>query len=327
MVGNFYKKSSVNILLLLFYAILLKWPVLKNVEPIAVSASDGVLFQNFANYLNGLKFGNSIANSIAFALIFIQAIQISYLFNTNKFFVNANYLVGMAYILCTSFLHKFNVLNSGLVLNSIFLLIWFKSFSLIQTNSGKSLIFNLALALSLGTFINKFSFVFVAFVIYQMALYRRFKWNEYAVLVLGLLVPYYFLGGYAIYTGQNDYAKYLVSIKLQLPKIENPKLLFATVMVLISLLILGIILVQSNNKKLPIQSRKVWGATFVYFLSGLLVSVLCNQLWFYVMCLLPLSAFVAAFFYYLKPYKMAIVLHWLLFVYAVANLVLFKKVA
>jgi len=103
-IGIFRQKNPANILVLLFFGVLIKLPMFIHPHSATIQQKDGVLFHNILKLLEPAGKTNSILYpALAFILLFTQAISLTRLINNFRMMTRPNYLPGMAYLLVTSF--------------------------------------------------------------------------------------------------------------------------------------------------------------------------------------------------------------------------------
>src|SRR5205814_1532006 len=164
---------------------------------------DGILFHSILNFLRpaGTAWPGFYA-ALAFLLLFTQAISLTRIMNDHRMMSRSNYLVGMSYLLITSFFPEWNYFTAPLLINSILILIlgWlFKSYNL---QTAKALIFNIGLAIGICSFIFFPSVSFILWIFFALMIMRPFRIDEWLLFILGFTVPYYFYGVYLFFTDQ-----------------------------------------------------------------------------------------------------------------------------
>jgi hypothetical protein len=314
----FSNKSSANIILLFIYGFVLKYKYITSGTLLVVNKNDGILFQYITkHYLTSVNNNALFCNVFAYLLLFFQALQLSNIVSANKFFKNDNYLVGMSYLLITSFLPNFNFLSSALFLNSIILIIWQYSYSIQNTKTPKTLLFNIGIFIGLACFIQEFAVFYIGLVFFMILTHRPFKWNEYLITILGVLVPFYLLMATQFIMDNLQLKNYLFNVEISIPSFKSKQLLFIIIMILLALVLFGFFNVLSNNKRLPIQSRKAWSVAYVITCISVIIALFASNLAHWTQVLLPAATCIGAVFFFIKPIKIASFLHWALIAFVI----------
>ena len=76
----------------------------------------------------------------------------------------------------------------------------------------------------------------------------------------------------------------------------------------------GIIYIQKNFMRQLIQARKSWNLTFLYLMVAIFVPFVnaTHSFEYWILCAVPLAAFIAATFLYPVKSAFPLVLHWLM---------------
>ena len=113
MIGLFKQKSPGNLIILLIFGLLIKLPLFLYPKDVRVQEYDGALYRWF---IQSLPVNNAfMVNLLAFGLLYLQALLITYLANEYRMMSRQNYLPGMAYLLITSLLPEWSYLSAPLV--------------------------------------------------------------------------------------------------------------------------------------------------------------------------------------------------------------------
>ena len=81
----------------------------------------------------------------------------------------------------------------------------------------------------------------------------------------------------------------------------------------------GIFYIQQNFRRQLIQARKAWNLTFLYLLVAVFVPFVnaTHSFEYWILCAVPLSAFIAAAFLYPAKKWFPAVLHWLMVAFVI----------
>lgn len=176
----------------------------------------------------------------------------------------ANFLPGMAYILITSLLPEFSRLSSPLLASTLFILLFINLFSANNEKITKGSIFNAGLIAGFAILIFLPSLLFLIWVYAAFAMLRPFKLNEWLLLLMGVLAPYYFLGIYLYLTDSFSwnyfYRGLSISLRTEKYTIWHAGGLFLVLMPLLA----GIYYIQALSGRMLIHVRKAWILMIIY---------------------------------------------------------------
>ena len=157
------------------------------------------------------------------------------------------------------------------------------------------------------------SFPLILVMFFTIAVFRPFRLNEWLILLIGIIAPFYFFGAWLFITDRSG----LVLQQLQIfqPHIIRPANLPLTIITLAitgAAIVAGIFLWQSNSGRMIIQVRKSWGVLFVMLLLLIPAVFIVNDAWpnALLMAAVPASAFVANTFLYPKRNFVPAVIFW-----------------
>ncbi len=293
MVGVFRQKYSGNIVTLFFLGVLLKLPVFIFPQPALENAQDGFAYKKLIQILEPFATAfPSVYSLLAFILIFFNAITLTRFINNQRLMVSPNYLPGMAYLLLTSLVPEFNVLSSQLVVTVFYLIIFIQIFRSFKPNVAKTDIFNAGLMLGLATTFFTPSLVFLAWLIIALALLRPFKLNEWLLMLLGLLTPYYFAIA-ILYLKNSDFSILFTQFDFGV-NTQSPTLWIAgAVFLILAPLLTGAYYSQSYAGRMLIHVRKAWSLFFIFILVCILAIFFSPTAGYenWVMVLTPIAAF------------------------------------
>jgi hypothetical protein len=317
--GIFGRRNPSNIVLLFFYGLGLRFFIIPmNLTPIRAK-SDGSLYQALIAWLEpaGRQFP-SLYTWLAFLLLFSQALILNGMVNKLRLMNRPNFLPAMSYLLITAFFSQWNQLSSAMIVNTLLLWIWSSLNRLQQGDRAKTLLFNAGFALGLGNFFYSYSFTFGLVIFAALILYRSSRLNEYLLPVLGFLTPYYFILAYRYWMGNWHWRDYLLHLNFNLPSLPETKWMLTGVLLILLLALAGLYFVQKQSGKMLIQARKSWSLLLFYLLISLLVPFVNADFGYWILCLLPLSAFIACAFMYMRGRWFKNILHWLAVGFALA---------
>lgn len=317
--GTFKANNSYNNFLLLLYGLLLKLPIFLHPHVPQPQQIDGFLYRML---LTGLKPASAhfpvIFPVITFILLFSQAVYFNKLVNDLRIMQRPHYLTGMSYLLITSLFTGWNVLSSPLIINSILIWVWSKMSGLYSDSKPKNSLFNIGIAIGIGTFFYFPSIAFSALIIFGLAITRPFKLAEWLMALLGIIAPYYFLLSIVFLTDKwKGYT--FPGFAVTAPLFDQSNWAYLAIVIILISSIIGIFYIQQNFRRQLIQARKTWNLTFLYLLVAVFVPFVnaTHSFEYWILCAVPLSAFVAATFLYPAKNWFPAVLHWLMVAFVI----------
>lgn len=319
MTGTFKANNSYNNVLLLFYGLLLKVPMFLHPHVPQPQQVDGFLYRAV---LNGLKPAATqfsfIYPLITFILLYTQAIYFNKLVNDLRIMQRPHYLTGMSYLLLTSLFAEWNVLSSPLIINSLLIWVWSKMSGLYSDQNPKTALFNIGIAIGIGTFFYFPSIAFAALIIFGLAITRPFKLAEWLIALLGIITPYYFLLAIVFLTDKWKGYKF-PGFAVTSPVFDQSRWAYGAIIIVLISSIAGIFLIQQNFRRQLIQARKSWNLTFLYLLVAVFVPFVnaTHSFEYWILCAVPLSAFLAATFLYPSKNWVPAALHWLMVAFVI----------
>lgn len=319
MTGTFKANNSYNNVLLLFYGLLLKLPMFLHPFVPQPQQVDGFLYRAV---LNGLKPAATqfsfIYPLITFILLYTQAIYFNKLVNDLRIMQRPHYLTGMSYLLLTSLFAEWNVLSSPLIINSLLIWVWSKMSGLYSDQNPKTALFNIGIAIGIGTFFYFPSIAFAALIIFGLAITRPFKLAEWLIALLGIMTPYYFLLAIVFLTDKWKGYKF-PGFAVTAPVFDQSRWAYAAIIIVLISAVAGIFYIQQNFRRQLIQARKSWNLTFLYLLVAVFVPFVnaTHSFEYWILCAVPLSAFLAATFLYPAKSWVPAALHWLMVAFVI----------
>lgn len=303
MIGLFKQKSPGNIALLFIFGLLVKLPLFLHPKTTTAGVTDGPLYQAFLQYV--IANNAFLASILAFALLYTQALQVSYLANEYRLLPRPNYLAGMAYLLITSLLPQWSYLSANLLANTFIIWMFIKLFSLYHQQPAGASIYNMGLLAGISSFIYFPSASFAVCVLIGILILKPFRLNEIVLFLLGCLTPYYFYAVYLYLVNRLTLPNVLPEVVLQVPVVKSSIWLAASTLLLTLPFLLGSFFIQKHMRKMLIQVRKNWSILLLYLLFACFVPFVNDNGSFssWVLIAAPFSLFHAcAYFYPLKKW-------------------------
>ena len=319
--GTFKANNPYNTFLLLIYGLLLKLPMFLHPAIPIPQQTDGFLFKTLLTQLTA-TIGNSVPDIypvISFLLLYTQAITFNKLANDEKLMQRPNYLTAMAYLLITSLFKEWNILSAPLIVNTLLIWVWANMSSMYNTKNAKSTLFNIGLAIGVATFFYFPSIAFSILIIAGLTVTRPFKLAEWLLALLGIITPYYFLLAYVFLTDKWKGYNF-PGFSIELPKFYESSWALAAIIIVLAATLIGLFYIQQNFRRQLVQTRKSWNLVFLYFLVAVFIPFInaTHTFQYWILCAVPLSAFVGSAFLYPEKKWFPLLLHWLMVAFVLA---------
>ena len=305
--------------MLLFYGILLKLPLFLHPKVPQAQQIDGFLYKSLLDWLQPIGKGFPVIYSvIAFILLYTQAVYFNKLVNDLRIMQRPHFLTGMSYLLITSLFIEWSVLSSPLIINSLLIWVWSKMSGLYTNPKPKAALFNIGIAIGVCTFFYFPSLAFAALIIFGLAITRPFKLAEWLIALFGIITPYYFLLAYVFLTDKWKGYKF-PGFAVTYPVFNETKWALAAIIIVLISSMIGIFYIQQNFRRQLIQARKSWNLIFLYLMVALFVPFVnaTHTFNYWILCAVPLSAFLGAAFLYPAKNWFPVILHWVIVVFVV----------
>ena len=311
MVFFFRDKSFVNIFFLLILLFVVQLHLFFEAPIVLVNTQDGFISYLLQKTIQPLP---PLAKTfVYFSIIFLQAIRLNTTLNLLKMFQSKHFTVAMSYILLSGFFVEWSCISAALVAN--FFVIWIFSLlaKLYNLTSPKSFLFNIGLLTAITILGYHPTSMLVVITIFAVMVVRPFKMAEWFVLLIGILLPFYFLAAILFLINQwSFFVQFLPRLQLHLPVLHiTSSELFAILFIIFSLL-LGALFNQINKNTKNIQIRKNWSVMLLLVFLLLPVSFLYKDAGIdtAVLCMVPSAAFIANAYSYPKKLMVPNILFW-----------------
>lgn len=319
MTGLFKQKNSGNILVLLIYGLVLKFGMLLHPMAPLRQPDDHFLYIWLLDFLAPLHLPAIVYSLIAFFLLYSQAIMFNRICNDQKMMAKTNYLAGMAYMLITTLFIEWNHFSAPLLINSLLIWIFYRVSVLYNSNKPGAAIFNVGLIMGIVTLMYQPAIVFSIFLLVSLFIMRPLRVREWLIGILGITTPYYFMAIVLYLSGQWEWKKLQPNISFNLPVMPSSITVTISIILLILPFIIGGFFVQNNLTKMLIQVRKSWSLLLVFLIVSMLIIMANggNNYVNWLLCAVPLTAFHAAAYFYPRGRVFPLILHWIIFGWAV----------
>lgn len=319
MTGTFKANNPYNTFLLFVYGILLKLPMFLQPKIPQSQQIDGFLYKALLKWLQTM--GNNIPviyPMIAYGLLYTQAIAFNRLVIEQRLMQRPNYLTGMSYLLVSSLFSEWNMLSAPLIINTLLIWVWAKMSGLYNNPYPKTTLFNIGIAIGCATFFYFPSLAFAALIIFGLALTRAFKLAEWLIALLGIITPYYFLLAWVFLTDKwKGYT--FPGFAVTNPKFTQTNWAYAAIIIVLFITAIGLFFIQQNFRRQLIQARKSWNLVYLFLFVAVFVPFVnaTHTFEYWILCAVPLSAFMGAAFLYPGKKWFPQVLHWLMVAFVI----------
>lgn len=194
-----------------------------------------------------------ITSVITIVTVVFQALLLNNLLIENELIPKKTYIAAFLYVLFTAsfgeivLFHPFIFSGILLTLGLMYLL------KLYGQSESYSIVFNIATLVSLSSFFYFPSVVFIFFIWACFIVYRLFAWREWFISIIGLVLPYLFLGTYYYWT---DRLQLKINEYLNAFRIVNFHDFKPTLIVYIFIIFTGILLLFSFFRLIGLISEK-----------------------------------------------------------------------
>lgn len=314
MTGIFRANNPLNTFLLFMYGILLKlfWFIHPQVPQI--NNSDGFLFNDILSAIKPALDSYPVSYSfITYVLLYSQAVSFNQLLINRRLMQKPNYLPAMSYLLITSFFSEWNILSAPLVINTFLIWVWAKMSNLYNNKQAKTTLFNIGILIGICSFFYFQSLAFLVLILFALLITRPPRVAEWLVTVIGIAIPWYFLFSWLFLTGKL-YSFHLPGFHFSVPRFDGKYVEYSGMIFILLVTIAGGFFVQSNTGKQIVQVRKAWTLLFLYLIVALFVPFInsSNNFEYWILAIVPISAFAASAFYYPRIRWIPMAIHWIM---------------
>jgi len=301
----FRDRSDINIIFLVLLSLALHFHVWMHPPLVIANESDGLIAYLLLHFIQPLP---SIALIVLFQLIILsQAIRLNILLSKFKMFQQISYLPAFTYLILTALFPYWDVISSGLVANSLVLWILVKLLRLYDQSQPKTLEFNIGLIVGVSILLYEPIAILIPVVLFALILIRSFKISEWLVLIMGILLPFYFIFTYVFLSGSlSDFRHFLPKLDWKNPLVKTEWNVILALLVMGIQLIVGILYWQQEQVRFIIQVRKYWGVLLLVLILTLFQPIIFSVQALYASAIVitPLACFIS--FCYASPKRLFI---------------------
>lgn len=305
MVFLFKDRSDLNLIFLLLLSVAVHFHVWMHPPVIIANESDGLLSYLLLHYIQPLP--PLVLIVLFHTIILSQAIRLNILLSNFKMFQQISYIPAFSYIILTALFPYWDVISAGLIANSLVIWILVKLLRLYEQSQPKTLEFNIGLIVGISIILHEPIAILIAVVLFALVIIRPFKLAEWLVLIMGILLPFYFIFTYVFLTGNiDDFRQFLPKLVWKNPLVQPSFNIILALIVMGVQLIAGFFYWNEQQTRFIIQVRKYWGVLFLLliltFFQPILFSV--QGLYASAIVLAPLASFIS--FAYATPKRLLI---------------------
>ncbi len=291
MVFLFRDRSIVNILLVLLLSVGVHFHPSEAILTTVSDNQNGLFSYVLVHYVYSLPF--SVQVVLFHTLIVTQALRLNMVMQDLRMFATVNYVPAMTYVLLSGLLMQEDIITETLISNSLTLWMFIKLSRLYNNADPKTLLFNIGLIAGISILLFHPFSILIVVVLFALAVVRPFRIAEWLVLLLGILLPYYFVL-IALYLNNQflTVSNYLPTISFGSPLRGLSNEYLINIGFVAFALLVGLYQLQLHVGRLVIQIRKNWGVMmvllFTLLISPFVFSAMGPQM--LLMGLLPLTA-------------------------------------
>jgi hypothetical protein len=312
MVFLFRDRSDINVLFLVLLSVAVHFHFYLEPPIVIANPTDGLLAYLLFHYVKPLP---PLALIVIFHLIVIvQALRLNILVSRFKMFQHVSYLPAFTFVVLTALFPFWDAISSGLIANAFIIWILVKLNRLYDQTQPKTLEFNIGMIVGCSILLYEPIAILIPVVIFALAIIRPFRLTEWLVLIMGIVLPFYFIFTYVFLT---DSAEAFTAF---LPKLdwENPlAALDAKSIIALSFmglqLLIGLYFWQDQQNRFIIQVRKYWGVMLLTLVVTFFQPIIFSSQALYASAIViaPLASFIS--FCYAGPKQLMIpnVLFWI----------------
>jgi len=325
----FSGNNPLNVVILFFIGLLIKLPYFITPVIPQPNVTDGFLYIELLKALQSTGAAAPVIYPIiSFVLLFTQAITFNGLVNDQKLFASPNYLLALSYLVITSVVPEWNVLSPALIINTILVWAWPRMVGLYNHPKPKTVLFNIGFGFGICSFFYFPSAYLLLLLIVALLLFRPFYLTEWLVAILGILAPFYFLLVYFFVWDRWYMVKSVVpSQYLRLPDVLFDAQFWITFSLVVFPLFIGLLMSARYSSRLLVQIRKSWNFMVFYLIIALFIPFVNSfqGLSHWILAVVPISLFHAAFYVYPKNKRFPELIFWLSLIWIVANYALLNS--
>lgn len=257
---------------------------------------------------------------------FLSAFAINFFANGLKMHPFQGNAVAMSYVLLSAVFAPWQNIIPALFLNILLAFIFYtlgKSYNIVN---AKVTVYNIGFLTGLIILLYHPLLVLALVIVVAIAIIRPFQIQEWFIVLVGLITPYYFLGVYLFLTDQlPEFRNSFPTLNWHFSELQHKPSFVVTASFLALTLLLGVYYWRKNVGRMMVVSRKMWTIIFLLLLALLPagVSYLRNGVEAFFLLLFPLSFFMANIFYHPSKSLLPVIYFWLAAAVIAANYIFY----
>jgi len=318
-ISFFKEKSTVAVIGLFIVSVGVRAFFWKHSPDIVTTKSDGFIYY----LLSPLAFLSGIALTFLYHIIVVlQALRLNNILNDARLFPKPAFTTALAYVILTALLPAWNNITSALVVNSILIWLLYQLIKLQSAQQAKTLVYNIGLIAGTAILLYFPACSLIPVVFFAIASSRPFRANEWVVLLIGILTPFYFLTAWLFLNDKLDLV--LQQLEIFGFHIIRPSSILFTIITFSTAgtaIAAGVFMWQSHIGRMAIQVRKNWNVLFVMLILLLPAIYFIDNAWpdALLLAAIPAAPFVSNAFLYPKRNLGPSLILWLLIALVVYN--------
>lgn len=240
---------------------------------------------------------------IYYLIILVQALRLNYLLNDLKMFPRPTFVTAWSYILLSALYPAWNNITPALLMNIFLIWLIYRLAKLHSSQKPKTDIYNIGLITGLMVMLYNPTVPIVLLVFWALGILRPFHLNEWFVLLMAIITPFYFLAGVVFLRDDfKNILKYLPEFHWHLMNPQHEITMLITTIAIALLVLIGFIIWQNNNGRMIIQARKNWAVLllmFIFLIPGVFI-IINAPFDCLLLCTVPAAALTANAFFYPK---------------------------
>ena len=258
-----------------------------------------IFFQNMTNGVHG--FNHWLVVTIVFVLVTSQALHLNYTLNKHEIFFKQSWLPALFYLIFSTQFVDFLQFSPLLLINSVFIFVLDKIFSLYKNQKAMGATFDVALLIAIIALLYAPAAFFILLFFIGVAILKPLNWRDLSIGLIGLIVPPsivlvgYFLNG-SLLNFINQY-KSSFTTTFVLSNFHLAKQLPSAILLSI-VFVLSLMKIRNNYLKNVTKSRLCQQILLLFTLISILtipftlhIGVQC-----YMLLIIPFSSIIAYYF-------------------------------
>ncbi len=319
MVSFFREKSVTGVFVIVMLSLALHARLLLVHPTVIASPSIGFVHWLMEPMLT-LNFYTLVA--IHQVLVIVAALRLNYILDDLKMFQKQSLTTALSYVILSALFISWNNIIPALFINILVIWVLYKLGRSYNSSSPRTIIYNVGLITGCVILLYYPAVAMALIVVVGLAVIRPFRINEWVIVILGMITPFYFLGIVLFMQDKFElFSNYLPHVQWQFAqKLSSRPLLINGIYVLL-ILVLGIYYWQSNTGRMLIQARKYWNVLFIMLLFLVPVPLVMADTGIEsaLLFVVPLASFVSNIFLYPRQSLVPGFVFWLSIIVVLLN--------